>query len=60
MNLWMIWIHNGNFFGLPGKIIILIGGLGLGTLFPTGLYIWWRKRPSRRKAPRATPAAQPS
>ena len=60
MNLWMIWIHNGNFFGLPGKIVILIGGLGLGTLFPTGLYIWWRKRPSRRKAPRATPAAQPS
>ncbi len=60
MNLWMIWIHNGNFFQLPGKIVILIGGLGLGTLFPTGLYIWWRKRPSRRKAPRATPAAQPS
>lgn len=47
MNLWMIWIHKGEFLGWPGRIIVLITGLTLATLFPTGVYIWDRKRKSR-------------
>lgn len=41
--LWMIWIHNGQFFGLPGRLILVATGLMLTLLFPTGLYLWLRK-----------------
>src|SRR6185503_9932450 len=49
LNLWMIWIHNGVFFATPGRVLLIFGGLILATLFPTGLYIWMRKRPSRKR-----------
>jgi uncharacterized iron-regulated membrane protein len=43
-----IWIHNGQFWGLPGRLIALMTGLTLTVLFPTGFYIWYRQRKSRK------------
>jgi uncharacterized iron-regulated membrane protein len=48
MNLWMIWIHKGQFLGWPGRMIVLCTGLALIAFFPTGLYIWSRKRRARK------------
>ena len=45
--VWLIWFHNGGMLGLPGNILNVAAGLILASLFPTGLYIWWRKRPAR-------------
>jgi uncharacterized iron-regulated membrane protein len=45
--VWLIWFHNGGMLGLPGRILNIAAGLILASLFPTGLYIWWRKRASR-------------
>lgn len=48
---WMFPLHNGEVFGLPGRIIVFVAGLTLMTLYITGLMIWWRKRnrPEHRK-----------
>jgi len=46
-NMWMIWIHNGHFLGMPDRLVVLATGVILSLLFPTGLYIWFRKRKSR-------------
>ena len=51
--VWLIWFHNGGMLGLPGKLLNVAAGLTLASLFPTGLYIWWRKRPSRVRRSRA-------
>ncbi len=45
--VWLLWFHNGGMLGLPGKILNVTAGLILASLFPTGIYIWWRKRASR-------------
>ncbi|MEQ8507415.1 MAG: PepSY-associated TM helix domain-containing protein [Rhodospirillaceae bacterium] len=45
--VWLLWFHNGGMLGLPGKLLNVAAGLTLASLFPTGIYIWWRKRPSR-------------
>ncbi|MFO1427361.1 MAG: PepSY-associated TM helix domain-containing protein [Steroidobacteraceae bacterium] len=44
---WMIWMHNGQFFGLSGRVLLVATGLVLALLFPSGLYIWLRRRPAR-------------
>jgi uncharacterized iron-regulated membrane protein len=43
-----IWLHNGQFWGFPGRIVVLLTGLTLSTMFPTGLYMWLRRRKSRK------------
>ena len=45
---WMVWIHDGNFFGLIGRMILVPTGLMLGLLFPTGLYLYLRRAKMRR------------
>lgn len=45
--VWLIWFHNGGMFGLPFNFLNVAAGLILASLFPTGIYIWWRKRASR-------------
>ncbi len=45
--VWLIWFHNGGMLSPVGPILNLLAGLILASLFPTGLYIWWRKRSSR-------------
>lgn len=56
---WMIWMHNGQFFGLAGRVLLVATGLILTLLFPSGLYIWLRRRPARRRGrlPVSRPAA---
>lgn len=61
--LWLIWFHNGTMLGDAGRAFNIFAGSVLASLFPTGLYIWWKKRGSRqgRRSPamsktRDTPA----
>ncbi|ULA62103.1 MAG: conserved membrane protein of unknown function [Nitrospira sp.] len=37
-------LHSGRIFGLPGRILISVMGLGTAILSITGVIIWWRKR----------------
>jgi uncharacterized iron-regulated membrane protein len=48
--LWQFPLHNGEAFGLPGRLVILWSGLSLPLLYMTGLWIWWRKRRAHRRA----------
>lgn len=52
--------HNGELGGVVGRILILLAGLALPTLYVTGLLAWARKRRNRarnRSARRALAAA---
>ena len=46
-------VHTGDVFGLGGRLIMLVGGLALPTLWGTGLWLWLR---ARRRARTAVPA----
>lgn len=46
VGLWMIWIHNGRFFGVVGQGVLVLAGSMLTLLFPTGAYLWLRRRRS--------------
>jgi uncharacterized iron-regulated membrane protein len=50
--LWQFPLHNGEAFGLTGRIITLITGLSLPLLYVTGVFIWWRKRRAHQRARR--------
>jgi len=45
---WQFPLHNGEAFGLTGRIIVFISGLVPTALYVTGAFIWLRKRRSRR------------
>ncbi len=49
--LWLIWFHNGTMLGDAGRSFNIFAGLVLASLFPTGIYIWWKKR--RVRVPKA-------
>jgi len=51
--LWQFPLHNGEAFGLPGRLVILITGLSLPLLYVTGLFIWWRKRRAHKRVQHA-------
>jgi len=48
-------VHNGEVAGLPGRILIMLSGLGLATLYVLGAWAWWdgKKRKAEREARRA-------
>jgi uncharacterized iron-regulated membrane protein len=48
-------VHNGEVAGLPGRILIMLGGIALATLYILGVRAWWngRNREADRKARRA-------
>lgn len=43
-------LHSGRILGLPGRILISVTGLVVAMLSVTGVYLWWRKRRTRRYA----------
>ena len=45
--LWLIWFHNGTMLGDVGRVFNIFAGIVLASLFPTGIYIWWKKRRAR-------------
>ena len=54
---WIFPLHTGAAFGLPGRIMIALAGVGLIALISSGFYVWltkWRMR--RRARPRTRTA----
>jgi uncharacterized iron-regulated membrane protein len=49
---WQFPLHNGEAFGLLGRVVILLSGLTIPLLYVTGLCIWLRKRRAHRRAAR--------
>jgi uncharacterized iron-regulated membrane protein len=46
-----IWsFHNGELFGLTGRIILVLIGLTLPALYVTGMWRWWIKRKRKMAA----------
>lgn len=43
-------LHNGEAFGLAGRILVFVSGLAPAFLYVSGLMLWWRKRRARRRA----------
>ena len=41
---WLFPLHSGTAFGTGGKIAMCITGLAMLLMFPTGLWVWLRKR----------------
>ncbi len=50
---WQYPLHSGKGLGLPGRLLVLAGGLATAGLCVTGLWLWWRRRPALpRRGPR--------
>jgi uncharacterized iron-regulated membrane protein len=41
---WLFPLHSGTAFGTAGKIAMCITGMAMLLMFPTGLWVWLRKR----------------
>jgi len=41
---WLFPLHSGTAFGIAGKIAMCMTGLAMLLMFPTGLWVWLRKR----------------
>lgn len=41
---WLFPLHNGEAFGLAGRVIVFLAGFTPIILYVTGLMFWWRKR----------------
>ncbi len=46
---WMFPLHNGEAFGMPGRLIVMIVGLIPTLLFVTGFIVWRRKQAKLKK-----------
>jgi uncharacterized iron-regulated membrane protein len=47
---WIFPLHTGTAFGLPGRIVIALTGVGLVTMLITGFYVWGTKWQMRRRS----------
>lgn len=45
---WLYPLHSGTAFGAAGKIAMFITGFAMLLMFPTGLWVWLRKRRARQ------------
>jgi uncharacterized iron-regulated membrane protein len=43
-------IHTGDVFGVPSKIVMSLASLAVVVQLVSGLFLWWRKRGSLRRA----------
>lgn len=41
---WLFPLHSGTAFGVAGKVLMCVTGLAMLLMFPTGLWVWLRKR----------------
>lgn len=57
---WQFPLHNGEAFGLPGRLAVFASGFTPALLYVTGVLLWWRRRSSKRVSSdkNATDAAQ--
>jgi uncharacterized iron-regulated membrane protein len=61
--LWVIFFHNGQMFGWPGRVLVMLEGLALAGLCVTGPWLWLIRRgalgslPQRIKAEKNVLAA---
>ena len=46
---WIFPLHTGTAFGLPGRIVIAVAGIGLAAMLVTGFYVWGMKWRMRRR-----------
>lgn len=46
---WQFPLHNGEAFGLPGRLVVFVSGLVPCGLYVTGILIWARKRRGRAR-----------
>lgn len=44
-----IRLHNGTLLGPIGEGLVFLSGVTLPALFGTGLYLWWIRRPGKRR-----------
>jgi uncharacterized iron-regulated membrane protein len=44
-------LHDGELLGMGGRILIMLAGLSLPTLYVTGIWRWLSERKRRRRAP---------
>lgn len=45
---WQFPLHNGEAFGLPGRIVVFVGGFIPLVLYVTGIKLWLRRRLAKR------------
>ncbi|MCM3566242.1 PepSY domain-containing protein [Hydrogenophaga intermedia] len=45
---WLQNLHTGHVWGLPYRVLLTVSGLVVVVLSVTGVFIWWRKRASRK------------
>ena len=49
---WQFPLHNGEAFGLIGRIAVFVAGIIPALLYISGIFIWWKKRKGRSRATR--------
>ncbi|HEX6984289.1 MAG TPA: PepSY-associated TM helix domain-containing protein, partial [Planctomycetaceae bacterium] len=55
---WQFPLHNGEAFGLPGRLLVFASGFAPAVLYVTGLVLWWRKRRPRGKRESTVPGSR--
>jgi uncharacterized iron-regulated membrane protein len=45
---WLYALHMARVFGMPYRIFVCLLGVAIAILSVTGVYIWWKKRRTRR------------
>jgi uncharacterized iron-regulated membrane protein len=59
--LWIIFFHNGQMFGAPGRLVVMIEGIVMLMLCVTGPWVWvMGKRRSQAKAKAVKTAPVPA
>jgi uncharacterized iron-regulated membrane protein len=57
---WQFPLHNGEAFGLAGRLVVFASGIAPAVLYVTGVMLWWRRRrPRRLRQPRETLMVDP-
>lgn len=55
---WQFPLHNGEAFGLPGRLVVFASGFAPAVLYVTGFVVWWRRRRGAKGRKRPTIAGE--